>query len=205
MKVEELVPKLDQQQLDEIKLKHALAIGALAASAAIPINKNHSEPSNKQSVSASQHFKQDAKKRQFDLLVNKVMVKYHVKQDFAEDVVNLALKYEKPVFPRASDILAIISIESSFNPKAVSKLKKDPAIGLMQVRPKVWGIDALELKNSIEKQIAMGSDVLHKYYMKLNAKEKAVEAYNVGLHNFHKGTSNKEYVAKYKKALDYFV
>ena len=133
------------------------------------------------------------------------MVKYHVKQDFAEDVVNLALKYEKPVFPRASDILAIISIESSFNPKAVSKLKKDPAVGLMQVRPKVWGLDAAELKSSIEKQIATGSEVLHKYYMKLNAKEKAVEAYNVGLRNFHKGNGNKEYVAKYKKALDYFV
>lgn len=204
MKVEELVPKLDQQQLDEIKLKHALAIGALAASAAMPINKQPSQPSAQQ-ASASQNYKQDAEQRRFDLLVDKVMVKYHVKQDFAEDVVNLALKYEKPDFPKASDILAIISIESSFDPKAVSRLKKDPAIGLMQVRPKVWGIDADELKNSIEKQISMGTEVLHKYHLKLNAKEKAVEAYNVGLSNFKKGIGNKQYVAKFKKALEYFV
>jgi len=46
-------------------------------------------------------------------------------------------------------IVAVMEVESQFNPYAISRLTKDPARGLMQVRPGVWG-EILGLKNKTE-------------------------------------------------------
>jgi hypothetical protein len=125
--------------------------------------------------------------------------KYH--KDDAEllKIFALAKKYERDTFPKAADILAIVGIESSFNKAAVSSLKKDPAVGLMQVRPGVWGIKASDLA-SMEEQMKFGSGVLAKYYEKLGDADSAVHAYNVGITNFKRGTGlNQAYVDKFNK------
>jgi len=64
-------------------------------------------------------------------------------------------------------IVAVIEVESQFNPYAVSQLKKDPARGLMQVRPGIWG-KKLDLKKNndlhdIEIGIDAGTRVLRIY------------------------------------------
>jgi len=64
-------------------------------------------------------------------------------------------------------IMAVTEVESDFNPFSVSKLKIDPARGLMQVRYNVWK-ETLGLKNaydlhSISGGIDAGTRVLRKY------------------------------------------
>jgi hypothetical protein len=125
-------------------------------------------------------------------------------EDFAK-VFAMAKKYERAVFPKAADILAIVGIESSYKKNATSGLKKDPAKGLMQVRPGVWGIDVKSLA-TIEEQIKFGADILGKYYDKLGDVDKAVHAYNVGITNFKRGKGlNPSYVDKFNRERDWLV
>jgi soluble lytic murein transglycosylase-like protein len=120
---------------------------------------------------------------------------YRINAELSQKIVNLAIKYEDEVFPTAADILAVIAVESSFNPRAVSRLEDDPARGLMQVRPGVWKIDPKEL-NSVENQIRIGVRILKKYYDRTGSEEGAIQAYNIGITNFRKGQENPAYLAK---------
>lgn len=134
-------------------------------------------------------------------LAKTVKSKYkHVSDEFATHVATMAKKHEKATFPKAKDILAIAGIESSFNPNAKSGLRKDPAIGLTQVRPKTWGIDKNELATP-EQQIKKGAEILHQYHQRLGGDvEAAVHSYNVGITNFKRQKGlNPKYVEKFKK------
>ena len=113
-------------------------------------------------------------------------------------VVDLAHKYQRPDFPRAEDILSVVAIESSFNPKSVSKLKKDPAIGLTQIRPGMWKIPKEELKD-IENQIKHGVNILSQYYDKLKDKKSAIVAYNKGIAAYKKGDFDTKYLDKFQR------
>jgi len=114
-------------------------------------------------------------------------------------IVKLAKKHEDPVFPRAEDILATIGVESSFNPKAKSNLPKDPAIGLMQVRPEIWGISPSELSD-VESQIKHGVVILKKKYNRFKGdKIKTIHAYNVGITGVLQGRRNENYVQKWNR------
>lgn len=136
---------------------------------------------------------------EYEHMIDKIVGTYKVDPKLAANIVVLAHKYADPVFPKAPDILKVIGVESSFIPTAVSKLKEDPAIGLMQVRPGKWEIDPSEL-STIEGQIKHGSKILNKYYHKLKGnKEAALQAYNVGLRNFRKGVRAPKYIQKYKQ------
>ena len=57
-------------------------------------------------------------------LAKNIAEKYRVSEDLVQRVVSLAYKYQDPEFPKAKDILAIISVESSFDPNSKSGLKK---------------------------------------------------------------------------------
>lgn len=122
MKLHEINP----HELDE-GLKGGIASAMLGISSLIPshmIDKLPPKPSN---VQLSQWKAQTAKK-EAHTVINALKAKYKsVDEQELVKIFNLAKKYEKPVFPKAADILAIIGIESSFNPNAVSKLKHDPA------------------------------------------------------------------------------
>lgn len=211
MKLNEIMSEehLSAEQLNEISAKQIIAAGALAAAALglythSPSEKISPEHSGKVDYTTREAVKLEA---EIDKLTALVTSKYKIKKDEAKAIVLLAKKYEKPVFPKAKDILAIIGIESSFNSTAVSSLKKDPAVGLMQVRPGVWGIAASSLRNDVNKQIEFGSDILHKYFNKLKDKSDAVRAYNIGLTNFRNGKqedAQMRYLDKYNSEVKHF-
>jgi hypothetical protein len=138
----------------------------------------------------------------FKKMLKAVTDKYNVDDDVAKEIVELVHKHEKADFPKAEDILAVIGIESSFRPHVKSALKRDPAVGLMQVRPGVWGIKPSQLK-TLDQQIENGSDILAQYYAKLKKRpDSAISAYNVGLTNYMKRSepdAAKRYLQKFKQ------
>lgn len=198
-----------KEQLDEINAKKALAAGglALAAYTGYPevksfIDKLRAPVATQQAP--KQAPKADPAQEEIKKLTDLVVKRFKVKPELAEKIVTLAKKHEKPVFPKAEDLLSIIAIESSFNPNAVSNLKKDPAVGLTQIRPKVWGYDPKALKNNIETQIKGAADILDKYNRHLKDEEDAVHAYNIGLGSFRKGKFNQKYVDKFNRERNIF-
>lgn len=210
MKLNEL---LTEEELYELNWRKAVATGALAASAvAAPTLINKFLPHDKPQPAAEQPAAQKPTAAQqkamdelehrkgVDQLTQVVLAKYkHISPELAREVVTLANKYAKPNFPKAKDILAIVGIESSFDPNAVSGLKRDPARGLMQVRPVTWGLKPSDL-NGIENQIKIGSGILHQYFNRTGDIDSAVHAYNIGMRNFlnQKGL-NPGYVTKFNK------
>ncbi len=203
MKVYEIVGR---QQLDEINLKHAAAAGIVGASmmglankAIAPDHPKVQPPPIVQPAKAEPAKPQLSDKEQ--AVVNQIAKRYDADPDFVTQVILLAKKYEKPRFPTAHDLLAIIAVESEFDPDAVSGLRKDPAVGLMQVRPGEWGLDPEALRDP-ETAIRVGSDILHKYYRHLHGdKEAAIQAYNVGLTNYQQGGENPNYLMKVTQRL----
>lgn len=203
MKLHEIA--LTEEQLDEARLRHALAAAGLAGSLALSGAAAEDRPSSQQlsplpSTTASHTIRspqQLVSASPIPALTQAILDKYDVDPRLAQRVATAAKKYERPTFPKAEDILAIIGIESSFDPSSVSGLPRDPAKGLMQVRPGVWNLSAKSL-STIDKQIKVGSTILHSYYNKLQSIPDAVHAYNVGLTNFNHGTNlNPDYVRKF--------
>jgi len=210
MRLVEFAP-VKEQQLDEIDVKRAMAAGALALATGmggsnLPMPSQNRAPTTEPVATKKEHPAPEKEqpapeKKALDPKLKKltdiVVKKYNINYDLASEIVTLAKKHEKKYFPRVDDLLAIIGIESSFNPQAISGLQSDPAVGLTQIRPNVWGLDAGDLKGDIEKQISASSDILSKYNRHLNSREDAVHAYNVGLTAFQRGDYNPNYVAKF--------
>lgn len=185
---------VDPHILEERSIKQAVAAGALALASLgspSPIGDANAPPTSAVNVDH---------RPTLDPFKVAVLSKYkHVDPTLVDTIVAAARKYERPTFPKAEDILAVVGIESSFNPKAQSKLKRDPAKGLMQVRPGVWGLDHAVLAD-VENQIRIGADILSHYYDKLKDEDAAIHAYNVGITNLRKGRGlNPGYVSKFNK------
>ena len=205
MKTYELLLDEQQQLIQEFKLKHAIGAAAIGAGLMAHPNIMHQEPQVQVQQKPAPQVVLPAPKPQASpeeiKMAEKISAKYKIEPQDALEIVRLAHKYEKPTFPKAKDILAIVGIESSFDPDSVSGLRRDPAVGLMQVRPKVWGLSPEELQGDIEKQIATGSDILHLYYKKLRHRDAAVAAYNVGMSEYRSGNTAEGYVSKYQHEL----
>jgi uncharacterized lipoprotein YajG len=137
--------------------------------------------------------------------VSAVTDEFNINKQLAQKIVAIARQNAQPVFPKTQDILAIIGVESSFRPNVKSKLRHDPAYGLMQVRPGVWRkrIDPKSLQ-TIEGQIQAGVAVLSHYYTLTHTKTGAVMAYNVGITAYLNGRKNWRYVYKYHLQLKHF-
>ena len=229
MKVNEIIIQ-ENEQLDEIKLRHVLAgavlgaaIGAGGAGHAHDKYEQHKkEVQVQQAKEKAAKDKEDvakkaakeksdkdsaakAEKERIEKLTKIVDEKYkhNVKPAEAHKIVTLAIKHEKAVW-KAEDVLALIGIESSFKKDAKSNLKTDPAIGLTQIRPAAWRLNASSLKNNIEKQISKTYDILDHNLKVLGNKEDALHAYNVGLENVKHpdregGVQNPEYYKKWSR------
>lgn len=195
---------MNEEILEEGFLGNALIAGAvgLAGITAHHFIKQH--PMNPDtgtssiSTSAIKKFK-STEERKTDI-ATAIKTKYkHIDPVLANQVAHLALKHEHQTFPRAEDIASVVGIESSFNPNAKSKLKRDPAVGLTQVRPKIWGLKKKDLATP-EQQIQHSVNILSSYHSKLGDKDSAIHAYNVGITNFSKGKNlNPSYLEKFKK------
>ena len=117
-----------------------------------------------------------------------------------EDVALLAVQYAEEFahkdFPRKQDLLAIIAIESSFNPSAEFKGSK----GVMQVlvkthRARITG------EFDLREQIRVGASILREYYEITGGKQAAVMSYNVGIGSYKRGARPEKYFGKYRKEL----
>ena len=137
--------------------------------------------------------------------VKTITERYNVNDKLARQVVQLAHKYADSVFPTAQDIIAIIGIESGFDPRARSELTYDPAVGLTQVRTKVWK-KLIKGNNihDIENQIRVGAEILSRYYHRAHSRDGAVIAYNVGITAYKQGQRNWRYLRKYKRELAFY-
>lgn len=147
---------------------------------------------------------QEYKKQQY---TQRIVETYRVDKRFALDVVNLAFKYGNDrQYPRPADILSIISIESNFRPHVKSKLRRDKAEGLTQIRPKVWRhLIPSGALTSIENQVKYGSMILTQYYQILGNEKEATNAYNVGLTNHRRGIWNPRYESRFAVAKQLFM
>jgi len=190
---------LDPRLVNEVSLKQALAAGLLGT-AAISTAANVHAPTQTPSTYAPNIIVKHIN-LVYERLANKIASKYHVDQGFAMKVVELAHKYAHPVFPTAKDILAVVGVESSFNPGATSNLSDDPAVGLMQVRPGKWKLNSQQLLADEEAQIKHGASILHKYFKKLKNKDAAIQAYNIGLNSYRQGFRSPKYLEKVQREL----
>lgn len=105
-------------------------------------------------------------------------------------------------FPTKLDILAVVGIESSHNPRARSQLKRDPAKGMMQVRTEMWHSEIRKSRASqttIPGQIAVGSNILRQYYAATRNKRDAIMAYNIGIGAVKKGKQTHKYYSKFMR------
>jgi hypothetical protein len=138
-----------------------------------------------------------------DRLVNKVLAKSDVEENLVREAVKHAVKYERAVFPRAEDLVAVIGIESSWNPNAKSSLATDPAIGLTQIRPAVWQHKIGDPKKleKVENQIKYSALILEEYHVRLKDKRKTVIAYNAGITAFYEERYDDKYINKFQREL----
>lgn len=131
--------------------------------------------------------------------IDTIVSTYSIKPALAAEIVDYAYKYQRDDFPRAHDILAVISVESQFKVTAKSKLKKDPARGLTQVRTEMWdhAKQCKHVKDNIEQQVRCGAFILAAYYKEVKNKDAALTAYNIGLAAQQRGDVNPNYNRKF--------
>jgi hypothetical protein len=193
------------EQLEEGKLSNLAIAGAVAIGGAYGLLQKTNTTNGGDKVEPMlirEHPDRITAREEVKKLTNAVVSKYkHIPVEFAEHVASMAKKHEHAEFPKAKDIMAIVGIESSFNPDAKSKLKIDPARGLMQQRPRIWGLNHKTDLATPEQQIQKGAEILATYHKKFGGDaDKAVHGYNIGETNLRKGQGlNPGYVEKFKK------
>lgn len=133
--------------------------------------------------------------------------RYNVDEQFAYHVVRVIDQYTDETFPTKKDMVVLIGIESSFRPHIKSKLKRDKAEGLTQIRPGVWKHiikDRKELR-SVDGQIKYAVMILKKYHQLIGTKQGALLAYNNGLTNYRKGKYSMRYWDKFQKESSHYM
>lgn len=126
-----------------------------------------------------------------------IIDKYRRPEPLAHKLVYLAEKYSYPDFPNRSDILAIMAVESSFNPNAYYLGNT----GVMQINLKAHPHLFRKSKTlSVEAQVKHGVEILRRKYLFLKGNVKAaVLAYNVGAGAYLKGEYDIAYFNKWTK------
>jgi soluble lytic murein transglycosylase-like protein len=192
-----------EQDLEEGLLKNVAAGAALIGALAGTYHAMKDAPSNEFPTSAVSKItkapsiidKDRNSSFSPDQIKSVILDKFSVPEKKLQTIVNAAQKHGKDSFPKAHHLMAIAAIESTFNEKAKSKLRFDPAVGLMQVRPKINNIGRKEL-TTIDGQIKHGSHILHQLYQKTGSVEAAVKSYNIGL-TAHLSGKQKEAANRY--------
>lgn len=131
--------------------------------------------------------------------LDQITTEYKAPIELVKDVLHYVEKHSHPVFPKREDLLAIIGIESSWRPHAVSSLKTDPAVGLTQIRPQAWKkwIQNAEELAHVENQIKYAAKILNYNYRLTENKNDAIIAYNVGYGAWIEGKYTDNYLTKF--------
>lgn len=132
-------------------------------------------------------------------LVHALAERFKKPEALIQRVVKAANAAAYKGYPSRNDILAVIAVESGFDPKAV----KSGSLGLMQVlssahRKALRGINPY----NIEHNVSVGASILRDYYESLrHNKRSSILAYNVGIGSFLKKQYKIEYYRKYLREL----
>jgi soluble lytic murein transglycosylase-like protein len=115
----------------------------------------------------------------------------------AVDAVKYAEKFAYSDFPKKEDLLAVMAVESKFNPNASFRGSK----GVMQVLVKTHK-DKVVYPFTFEEQTRTGARILRENFLSLNnSSSAAVMAYNIGLGAYQKGRKSRHYLAKFNTQL----
>lgn len=138
-----------------------------------------------------------------EALARKVSVRYQVDFIRAKEIVAMAEANEDKVFPKAADILAVIAIESKFDPTA----KNAGAFGLMQIQ---YGHHKARFQSKTDLMdplynIRAGTAILHEYNVALRGnKEATILAYQAGIGGYLTGDTKQDYLQKYQREFAWF-
>jgi len=133
-----------------------------------------------------------------------IVNRYKISREDAEAIVENAKKLADPVFPKYSDILAVIEVESNFNRKASSK---GNCLGLMQLK---YAYHKSEVKSrkelfDIAVNMRIATTYLSDLFSQVNNSSLSYSSFNTGLGAFQKGKRNRIYMARVNKAKHNFV
>jgi predicted GNAT family acetyltransferase len=190
-------------KLDEGFVKNAVG-AALIAGAALGINHNLEKPTE---VSQQLQIVKKPVPMNHEEAMSHIIKTYHVKPELAHTITTAAFKHGDPNgFPTPHHLLGLMATESSFNPKEVSKLKKDAAIGITQIRPITSGIDPKEL-TTVDSQVKHTTNILKDFHKRANGDvNMALSSYNNGFRAVYndRPSVNKNYAPKVLKAVEQF-
>lgn len=133
-----------------------------------------------------------------EAIVSDVSKRWDVDRDFAKAVVSTATAVSRRDFPRPEDVLAVVAIESGFNPRA----ENAGGYGLMQVqfnhhRDKVDS--KTDLMDPLQ-NMKVGARILREYFEGVNYDpDSAVLAYQAGIGGLLNGGARADYLAKFKR------
>ncbi len=126
--------------------------------------------------------------------VQYIINKYKVKPNLANEIIHKANELTSDKFPRKTDILAIIAIESEFD---VSAQSKSGAVGLTQILYK-------KSKKDVSTNLTDAVTLLETYKKSLGTDQAAIHAYNVGIGRYKNGIRNSKYYKKFLLAKSEF-
>lgn len=192
----------------------ALVLATLAACSTIPAPSLEVQlPSEKISVNSSDYINPSVKglegkginpslevKASDIKLAEAISHKYKCAFHVALEAVKYASQYSYVDFPRKEDILAIVGVESSFNPNA----KSGGSRGVMQVLVKTHR-NKIQSPFGLKEQIRVGTLILRENFVNGPGTAKsAVMSYNVGLGAYLRGARPTTYYLKYSTQLTWF-
>ena len=131
--------------------------------------------------------------------VSYITSKYGVPEATAWKIVTLASKYADPVFPKYRDIMGVIEVESSFDPKA----RNARCLGLMQMNRFYHRTRFASQKDFLvpEENIRAGAEYLKELYVNLRfSRRAAIMAFNLGEGWYRSGKRNNEYFVTVDRA-----
>lgn len=144
-------------------------------------------------VTPSEQLQKDSSSFEDFLLAKAISKHFKCSLQVALDSIKFANLYSHKDFPKRDDILAIIAVESRFNPEASYRGSK----GVMQVLVKTHR-DKISGKFDLPQQIRVGRNILRQSYELTGSSSKAaVMAYNVGIGAYLRGSRPTGYYHKY--------
>jgi soluble lytic murein transglycosylase-like protein len=140
----------------------------------------------------------DRSPRQDNGLIQQIAERWKRSPSQIQRIVDYAKAHAQPDFPRLPHLLAIMAVESRFDPRA----KSQGNVGLMQINVSANG-DRLR-NRSPEENVRVGAEILREGYFQLKGSHKgAVLSYNTGLGAYRQGRRNLDYWRKYKQELEW--
>jgi hypothetical protein len=129
-------------------------------------------------------------------LVQAMAKRYKKPERLIRQIVTIVNQTVNEGFPSRDQVLALIAVESRFDPDAVYR----GSYGLMQIQAHSnrRRLNGRNLKDALT-NIHIGIEILTEYYSTLGNKKKTIEAYNMGILPVMKGKHNSSYYALYEK------